>query len=104
MERSMAENFAFKVFTETIEKLQSMGYLPRVPTNVVAQVVGASCNEPIATYDQLAERLAELERIDRELGCDDPQRRKHRVMLKEFVDRGLTGAQIEGMIEEKGNQ
>jgi hypothetical protein len=104
MERSMAENFAFKVFTEMIDRLQSLGYLPRVPTNVVAQVVGGSCNEQIATYDQLNQRLAELERLDRELGSNDPERHQRRLMLKEFVDRGLTGAQIEGMIEEKGNQ
>jgi hypothetical protein len=99
MERSMAENFAFRVHLDMIGKLQSMGYLPRVPTGVVAQVVGASSGDAIATYDQLAQRLEELESMDRELGLNDPERIKRRRIIRELLDRGRTAAEIKQMIE-----
>ena len=99
MERCMAENFAFKVHLDMIGKLQSLGYLPRVPTGVVAQVVGASGGEAIATYDQLAQRLEELERVDRELGLNDPERIKRRGIMRELLDRGRSAAEIDLMIE-----
>lgn len=103
MERSMAENFAFKVHLDTITKLQSMGYLPRVPTGVVAQVVGVS-GEAIATYEQMAQRLEELERVDRELGVNDPEQVQQRQMFREIVERGRTASKIEQMFaKRKGN-
>jgi hypothetical protein len=95
MERSMAENFAFKVCVEMIGKLQSMGYLPRVPNSVVAQVVGASGSEAIATYDQIAQRLEELDVVDRELGVEDSEQVKKRRMLWEMVRRGRLAAEVE---------
>lgn len=99
MERCMAENFAFKVHLDMIGKLQSLGYLPRVPTGVVAQVVGVSGGEAIATYEQLALRLEELEKVDRELGLNDPERIKRRGIIRELLDRGRSAVEIDQMIE-----
>ncbi len=104
MERSMAENFAFKVFIDMIGKLQSMGYLPRVPTGVVAQVVGASGGEAIATYDQIARRLKDLDEVDRELGLEDPKERKRRQMLQEMVRRGRLAAEVDQLFEREQNR
>ncbi len=97
MERCMAENFAFKIYHDMIGKLQSMGYLPRIPTGVVAQLVGASGDEAIATYDQLAQRLKELDGVDRELGLNDPEYRERRRALQEVVRRGRAAAEINQM-------
>jgi len=102
MERIMAENFAIKAFVDMISKLQSMGYLPRIPTGVVAQVVGASGGDPIPAYDRIAQRIEELESVDRELGLDDPERVEQRRIIREIVERGRTAAQIDQMIENKG--
>jgi transposase-like protein len=99
MERSMAENFAFKVLLDTIGKLQSMGYLPRVPTGVVAQVVGASGDQVIPTYDQLAQRLQELTTVEKELGLDDPAVQKQRKSLYRLVQRGRAEAEIDQMLQ-----
>ena len=88
MERCMAENFAFRVHLDTISKLQSMGYLPRVPTGVVAQVVGASGGEAIATYDQLDQRIQELDLLDQERGVTPPEDLKRRRELAEIIQRG----------------
>ena len=94
MERSMAENLAFKTFVEMIGKLQSLGFLPRVPTGVVAQVVGTSA-EAIATCDQLEQRLADLERIDRESGATDPEVTEERQLLTAWVRRARLAAEVE---------
>ena len=99
----MAENFAYKAFLDMITKLQSLGYLPRVPTGVVAQVVGAS-RDVIPTLDQLAHRIEELDLVDQELGVCDPQGRQRRRMLKELLESGRTTAEIQQMLEkQKGN-
>ena len=91
----MSESFAFKAFLDTLTKLQSMGYLPRVPTGVVAQVVGGSSAQIIATYDQLAQRLEELDGVDQEIGPGDPEHTEQRHKLKELIERGRLAAQLE---------
>lgn len=100
MERSMAENFAFKVHLDAISKLQSMGYLPRVPTGVIAQGVDGS-RDLIPTLQHLADRIRELNRVDRELGVHNPEHQKRRVVFKELVERGLTVAEIDRMLDNK---
>ncbi|MBI4718557.1 MAG: helix-turn-helix domain-containing protein [Planctomycetes bacterium] len=95
MERSMAEAAAFKVHLDLISKLQSMGYLPRIPTNVVAQVVGATGSEAIATYDQLAQRLEALDLVDRELGVEDSEQRQRRRALGDLLRRARLAAEVE---------
>lgn len=100
----MAENFAFKVHIDMIGKLQSMGYLPRVPNSVVAHVVAGSGGEAIATYDQIAQRIKELDLIDQELGVSDPVIQQRRQTIKELIERGRTAAEIKQMLEkEEGN-
>ena len=98
MERLMAEQAAFRVQLDLFTKLQSMGYLPRVPTGVVAQVVNGQ-GETIATYEQLTERLRELERVDRELGVSDPQQIEHRKALAQLVERGRLEAEMDSMMQ-----
>ena len=104
MERCMVENFAFKVGIDMISKLQSMGYLPRGPTNVVTQVVGGSGGEVIPTLEQLAHRINELDLVDQELGVSDPENQQQRRIIKELIEGGRSVAEIQQMIEsEKDN-
>lgn len=95
MERLTAESSAWRVFADLIGKLQSLGYLPRVPTGVVAQVVDQAGGDPIATYDQLAQRLKELDQVDREIGLQDAEHTAQRRTLMEMVQRGRLSAQVE---------
>jgi len=101
MERCMAENFAFKVFLDMQSKLQSMGYLVRIPNSVVAQVIGAS-NDIIPQLEQARQRLAELEMVDKELGITDPVQQEKRRALREIIEQGHTAAQVKHMIEKFG--
>lgn len=103
MERCMAENFALKAHLDMLTKLQSMGFAPRVPNSVVAQVVGVS-PDLLPTLEQAAQRLAELERVDEEMGISNPEDQEKRRVLKELIEHGHTAVQINQMIERfKGN-
>lgn len=94
MERCMAENFAFKTYVEMLGKLQSMGYLPRVPNSVVAQVVGAS-GDVFRALDQSAQRLKVLDLVDREIGQEDPEQLQQRRVLEEIVRRARLAAEVD---------
>ncbi|MCK6483006.1 MAG: helix-turn-helix domain-containing protein [Phycisphaerae bacterium] len=98
MERQMAEVAAWRVFTEYFELLQSVGYVPRVPASVVADVYQHLQADAIAGYDQLAERLRELERIEAVTSAVDPRRAIQRRMLLEEVERGRLAAKIDQLM------
>lgn len=95
MERLMAEAAAWKVFREMIDKLQSLGHLPRVPTSVITAVYQQHDADPIASYDELARRMEELKRVSQELGGDDPNRQSALEQLSDLVQRGRLSVQIE---------
>lgn len=95
MERLMAEAAAWKVFKEMIEKLQSLGHLPRVPTSVITTVYQQHDADPIASYDELAQRMEELKRVSRELGGNDPNRLSALEELSDRVERSRLSVQID---------
>jgi protein gp37 len=95
MERAMAESFAWKVHRELFEKLQSVGYLPRVPQGIVAEVYQHMEADPIAGYEQLAEQIEELERVSRLTGQEDLPHRDQVQRLLDEVQRGRLSVQIE---------
>ena len=95
MERAMAESFAWKVCREFFEKLQSVGYLPKVPQSILAEVYQHTDVDAVATYDQLAEEIRELAQVDRGLGLEDPDWARKRDMLLDKVHRGSLSVQLE---------
>ena len=101
MERLMAETSAWKVLRELLEKLQSVGHLPRMPTGVVAEIHQRIGVDPVASYEALARRLGEIERLDKEAGEDDPQKAARHRMLFDEVERGRMAARIEGLKSER---
>jgi hypothetical protein len=103
MERLMAENFAFKAHLDLIGKLQSMGYLPRIPNGIVAQVVGAAAYDVIPTLDQLGQRLNEIAKVDRELGLENPEHMQRLRMLEEQVDRRRLAAEVSQLFDRPAN-
>lgn len=95
MERAMAESFAWKVCRELFEKLQSVGYLPRVPQSVVTEVYQHLEADPVASYEQLAEQLQELQRLGQETGDEDPARQARCRRLLDEVNRGKLSVQVD---------
>lgn len=90
----MAEVSAWRVFKELVDKLQSLGHLPRVPATLMAAVYERHEADPIASYDELGARLAELERVNEELGGDPAQQERLR-LLADQLQRGRLSVQIE---------
>ena len=94
MERAMAESFAWKVCRELFEKLQSVGYLPKVPQSILAEVYQHTDVDAVATYDQLAEEIRELAQVESGLGLEDPDRARKRNLLLDEVHRGRLSVQL----------
>jgi hypothetical protein len=65
----------------------------------VAQVVGAIGGETIATYDQLGQRLRELDAVDRELGRQDSEYQQRRRILEEHLRRGRLAAEVDQLFD-----
>lgn len=97
MERLMAESAAWRVHSDMIIRLQSLGHLPRVPTGVVARIDASASAQPIESYEQMQRRLEALERVDAELGLSDARRQARRRLLREAVQRGRLSAEIDGL-------
>lgn len=55
---------------------------------------------PIATFEELAQRLKELERVDEELGLEDPEQSQQRKELAALVERGRTAAQLDRLLQQ----
>jgi transposase-like protein len=70
MERLMAERSVWKIARECVETLQSVGYLPKVPTGVVADIHQHIEFEQIAGYDELQNRLMRLKSVGDASGND----------------------------------
>lgn len=95
MERLMAESSAWKVIRELFEKLQSAGYLPRVPQGIVAEVFQRIEADPIADYEQLAEQIEELQRVGQLTNQEDPRYQDRVRQLLDEVQRGRLSVQVE---------
>ena len=91
----MAETSAWKVVRELFEKLQSVGYLPKVPQTVVTEMYQHLEVDTIASYDQLATELKELDRIAKETG-QEVEAAQHQKLLDE-IQRGRLSVQIEAL-------
>ncbi|MCB9854661.1 MAG: hypothetical protein H6818_03160 [Phycisphaerales bacterium] len=89
MERLMAEQSVWKVTKECVETLQSVGYLPKVPTGIVADVHQHVVIEPLAGYDDLERRIEKL----RSLGTAGDSAMIEQ--LRDEVQRGRLTAQID---------
>lgn len=66
-----------------------------MPTGVVAQVIGPSDGDPIATFDKIAKRIEELERVDQENGAQDAEIVQRRRELIEMAQRGRLSAEVD---------
>lgn len=70
-EKAQSEFAAWKVLKELIEKLQSLGYLPSKPTEVVGNFYHHSMVDAECTPDEMKKMLLELEEAGKEAGVLD---------------------------------
>ncbi len=79
-ERSLAEFYAWKVETDKIKTLQTLGFLPLIPHHVVAEVYGHH-DDDAATFADLKKELVSIEGVANKEGIlDDATREKIRLL------------------------
>lgn len=97
MERLMAESAAWRICDGMMSRLQSLGYLPRVPHGLVAEISTAA--DPLRSYEQLEQRIRELGEVDLAGGGDDAERATRRAALLDQVQRGRLSVQVERLCQ-----
>ena len=84
-ERAQAEYFAHRVMVDRITKLQTLGYLPLKPQQVVADISHHIDDEK--SYTELRVEFEEIERISKESGELTPEVAKELENLKDRLER-----------------
>ena len=81
LEKGQAEYLAWKVQKEMIEKLQSLGYLPLKPQEIVGDIFHhTDSDSPIKSLDEITAIIAEVEVVAQKTGQFDPE------IVKEIED------------------
>ncbi len=100
MERLMAESSTWKVFREMFEKLQSVGYLPRVPQGIVADVYQRLDVQPVADYPELAAEVQRIQRLALERGTNDVKELDRHGALLDEIERARLTTEVQQLKEE----
>ena len=80
-EKALSESAAWKVLKELIEKLQSLGYLPNKPTEVVGNFYHHSAINDECTPVEMKKMLLELEEAGKDAGVlDDGVKAKIKIL------------------------
>lgn len=81
LEKGQAEYLAWKVQKEMIEKLQSLGYLPLKPQEIVGDIFHHTDGDsPIKSFDEITAIITEVQTVAQKTGQFDPQ------IVKEIED------------------
>lgn len=75
-EKTQAEFFAWRVFNEMMERLQSLGYLPLRPQGIVGDLYHHMGESQEKTYDEIKTMLNEAEAVAIETGGLSPDMQK----------------------------
>lgn len=100
-EKIVAEVSAWKVFKELVEKLQSLGYLPSRPTEIVSDVFHHSEKE--TGPEEMRQMIATIEQSGKEAGILDEEVKEKIKKLKTRIDQSEIALEI-GQLEEKANK
>lgn len=92
-ERAQAEFFGWKIKSELVQRLQSLGYLPTQPTTVVTDVT-VHGDGGVPSFRVLHEELVALDCLAKDAGADTPQAQAERQRLRAEVERGRLAERI----------
>lgn len=102
-ERVQAEYCAWKIQNETIERLQTLGYLPSRPKEIVGDIYHHQ-EEDIKTLAQLKEELITVERITRETGTLDEETKKDINSLRLRIEQAEITQEVKELVKNKTNE
>ncbi len=94
-ERTQAGYMAFKVFTEYIEKLQSLGYLPSSPRAIAGDISLHIDSQKEQSFDDLKTQVIEVEKVIAEGGNNTDYKKEEIVKVKELIDKAQITYQIQ---------
>ena len=87
MERAQAEYLAFKVWPETVSKLQSLGYLPSQPQAVVGDISLNIHQEGEKSFEELRAEVIEIEKNSIESGEISEEMKKELRLLTQQIEK-----------------
>ena len=87
MEKTQAEFGAWKVIKEFIERMQSLGYLPSRPQEILGKVFHHYDLEEERSCEEIKSQIIEVESIANESGGVSPETREEIKGLKLLVDK-----------------
>lgn len=89
-ERSQAEYYAFRVEMELISKLQTLGYLPLKPQEIVADFSHHVTGDDEKSFGELRNQIAEIEKIEKL----SPEMLKELAVLKKRIEKAEIGNKV----------
>lgn len=101
-EKAQSMYYASKVLIETIQLLQSMGYVPTQPTQIVGDIYHHTDEE--IDIDDLKKEVAKIEKIISEEGIDNPAIKQKLETLKNKIEQGEINKGITDLKKEVSGQ
>lgn len=86
-EKTQAESSAWQVLKELIERMQSLGYLPFRPQEILGEIFHHHELREERTYEELRTTITDVEKIANEAGCTSPEIQEEIKELKLLADK-----------------
>lgn len=86
-EKAQAEYLAARVGLELIVKLQTLGFLPLKPQEIVADISHHVTTDNESSFGELRTQIVEIERISKESGELTPEMAKELESLKQRIEK-----------------
>ncbi|MGA2775128.1 MAG: DeoR family transcriptional regulator [Candidatus Omnitrophota bacterium] len=93
-EKAQAEFLAWRVLKEFVEKMQSVGYLPQKPQELISDIYHHSEGGDSKTYEQLKNDLQEIERVARETNTLDLKTEEGIKLLLQRIEKAEISEEI----------
>lgn len=98
-ERKQAEFMAWRVEIEKMETLQTLGYLPLKPKEIVLSHENAEM-----TFSEIEQAILELRTISQEEGAVSPQLEEHLKVLQARLEKARISHEVAGLLENQKKQ
>jgi len=99
-EKAQSEYLAFKVFTELITKLQSLGYLPNKPQAIVGDIFHhVETSNQDMSFSELNEMIVDIVNTARETNTLTPELEQEAESLKSKIEKTKVISQVKNFKE-----
>ncbi|HHT9138415.1 MAG TPA: hypothetical protein ACFYEK_14375 [Candidatus Wunengus sp. YC60] len=106
-EKSQAEYLAARIGIELVARLQTLGFLPLKPQEIIADVSHYVATDNESSFGELRTQIVEIERISKESGELTPEMTKELEVLKKRIEKAEIQdkvSNISSQTDEKGEK